>query len=460
MMQLAEAAVALGARNSGADALFTGVSTDSRSIKEGELFVALRGERFDGHDFLKVVAAAKAAAAMVDSKFRGEYPVPALVVDDTRRSLGDLARYWRARFAPALVAITGSNGKTTVKEMLAAIFRKHASETAVLATRGNLNNDIGLPLTLLGLRHAHRWCAIELGMNHKGEIAYLAGITRPTVALVNNAQREHLEFMRSVEDVAAENASVYDALGEDGVAVINADDPHAAFFHSRAGKRRTVDFGLGLGGGAVTGRYRLERLSSEIRLDTPAGAADATLAIPGLHNVRNALAAAACAFAVGIEVKTIAHGLSAFRPYTGRLQVKKAASGATVIDDSYNANPDSVRAAIDVLASCPAPTALVLGDMGEVGEHGAEFHREVGAYARAQGVSQLLALGEATRHAVEAFGEGARHFATVEDLLSEIEANTVLVKGSRFMRMERIVSALTGPAESAPASGRSAEGGH
>ena len=445
MMHLAEAAAALGARTSGADVLFTGVSTDSRSISEGDLFVALRGERFDGHDFLKAVAAAKAAAAMVDSNYRGEYPVPALVVGDTRRSLGDLARYWRARFAAALVAVTGSNGKTTVKEMLAAILRRHAGEDAVLATRGNLNNDIGLPLTLLRLRHAHRWCAIELGMNHKGEIAYLAGIARPTVALVNNAQREHLEFMRSVEEVAAENASVYDALLASGVAVINADDPHAAFFRGRAGKRRTVDFGLG--GGAVTGRYRLGSLSSEIRLQTPAGEADATLATPGLHNVRNALAAAACAFAVNVPVKTIGEGLTAFRPYTGRLQVKKAAGGATVIDDSYNANPDSVRAAIDVLDSCPAPTALVLGDMGEVGEHGAEFHREVGAYARSRGVSQLLALGDATPHAVEAFGEGGRHFATAEELIPKIEAKTVLVKGSRFMKMERVVAALTGTTE-------------
>jgi UDP-N-acetylmuramoyl-tripeptide--D-alanyl-D-alanine ligase len=367
--------------------------------------------------------------------------VPALVVGDTRRSLGDLARYWRARFAPALVAITGSNGKTTVKEMLAAILRAHSNEDSVLATRGNLNNDIGLPLTLLGLRHRHRWCAIELGMNHKGEIAYLAGIARPTVALVNNAQREHLEFMRSVEDVAAENASVYEALPPEGVAVINADDAHAAFFRSRAGTRRAVEFGLA--GAAVTGRYRLGSLSSEIRLQTPAGDADATLAIPGLHNVRNALAAAACAHAVDIDVKTIAQGLGAFRPYTGRLQVKQAPGGATVIDDSYNANPDSVRAAIDVLASCPAPTALVLGDMGEVGEHGAEFHREVGAYARAKGVSQLLALGDATRHTVEAFGDGARHFESAEELVSSLKSNTVLVKGSRFMKMERIVAALT-----------------
>jgi UDP-N-acetylmuramoyl-tripeptide--D-alanyl-D-alanine ligase len=447
-MRLAEAAAALGGRASGGDALFTGVSTDTRSLREGDLFVALRGERFDGHQFLKGAAAAKAAAAMVDSRFHGEYPVPALVVEDTKRSLGDLARYWRARFTPALVAIAGSNGKTTVKEMLAAIFRKHANETAVLATRGNLNNDIGLPLTLLGLRHAHRWCAIELGMNHKGEIGYLAGIARATVALVNNAQREHLEFMRSVEEVAAENAAVYEALAADGIAVINADDAHAAFFRSRAGKRRTVEFGLEQG--AVSGRYRLDRLSSEIRLRTPAGEADATLAIPGLHNVRNALAAAACAHAVGITAATIAEGLTAFRPYTGRLQVKHAASGATVIDDSYNANPDSVRAAIDVLATCPAPTALVLGDMGEVGEHGRQFHREVGEYARAKGVTQLLAMGEATRDTVAAFGAGARHFGAVEELVRQIEAKTILVKGSRFMKMERVVAALTG----------SSEGGH
>ncbi len=445
MMQLAEAAAALAGRISGRDVAFTGVSTDSRAIREGDLFVALRGERFDGHGFLKAAAAARAAAAMVDSGYGGEYPLPALVVSDTRRSLGDLARYWRARFAPVLIGIAGSNGKTTVKEMLAAILRKHADPAAVLATRGNLNNDIGLPLTLLALRHAHRWCAIELGMNHKGEIAYLAGIARPGVGLVNNAQREHLEFMRSVEEVADENASLYDALPAHGVAVINADDPHASLFRNRAGARRTVEFGLE--GAMVSGRYRLERLSSEIRLRTPGGEAEATLAIPGLHNVSNALAAAACGVAAGIPVKTIAEGLSAFRPYTGRLQVKQAAGGATVIDDSYNANPDSVRAAIDVLASCPAPTALVLGDMGEVGEHGVEFHREVGAYARAKGVSQLLALGDATRHAVDAFGEGGRRFDDVAQLVAELRSQTVLVKGSRFMRMERVVAALTGKSE-------------
>ncbi len=444
-MRLAEAAAALGARARGVDAQFTGVSTDSRSLGQGDLFVALRGERFDGHDFVRGAASAGAAAVMVDGKYGGETPVAALVVEDTRRALGDLARYWRARFTPALVAIAGSNGKTTVKEMLASILRRHAGDDAVLATRGNLNNDIGLPLTLLGLRHAHRYCAIELGMNHKGETAWLAGIARPTVALVNNAQREHLEFMRSVEEVAEENACAYDALPADGVALINADDLHAALFRRRAGKRRAIDFGLSAG--AVTGRHKLERLSSDIRLRMPAGEADATLAIPGLHNVHNALAAAACAVAVGIKPETIAAGLTAFRPYSGRLQVKRAADGATLIDDSYNANPDSVRAAIDVLAACPAPTVLVLGDMGEVGEKSEELHREVGQYARTKGVSRLLGLGDATRHSVEAFGAGARHFERIEDLVADAKGATVLVKGSRFMKMERVVAALTGTTE-------------
>jgi UDP-N-acetylmuramoyl-tripeptide--D-alanyl-D-alanine ligase len=368
--------------------------------------------------------------------------LPVGVVEDTRAALGTLARHWRARFATALIAVAGSNGKTTVKEMLAAILRAHAGEAAVLATAGNLNNDIGLPLTLLRMRPEHRWCAIELGMNHKGEIAYLGGIARPTVALVNNAQREHLEFMRSVQEVAAENASVYDALPADGVAVVNADDGQAGFFRGRAAGRRVVDFGIE-GNPAVGARYELRALTSELELRTPAGVAHATLAIPGLHNVRNALAAAACAFAAGVPAAAIGAGLSAFRPYSGRLQVKQAQGGATLIDDTYNANPDSVRAAIDVLASCPAPTVLVLGDMGEVGEQGAEFHREVGAYARDKGIGSLLALGEATRAAVQAFGAGGRHFERVEDLVCGVSGRSILVKGSRFMKMERVVAALT-----------------
>jgi UDP-N-acetylmuramoyl-tripeptide--D-alanyl-D-alanine ligase len=446
MMSLADAAVMTGGRTSGGNPQFTGVSTDTRSLRSGDLFVALRGDRFDGHAFLPQATGSGACAAMVDRRHQGQFPLPVLVVEDTRRSLGDLARRWRARFAPVLIAVAGSNGKTTVKEMLASILREHAGPEAVLATAGNLNNEIGLPLTLLRLRAAHRSCAIELGMNHKGEIAYLAGIAAPTVALVNNAQREHLEFMNSVAEVAAENAAVYAALPADGVAVVNADDAHAPFFRQAAGRRRVVDFGLDAAG-AVTGSYALQNLSSEIRVRTADGEAQATLAIPGLHNVRNALAAAACAFAAGVPAQAIGAGLNAFRPYTGRLQVKQAPGGATVIDDSYNANPDSVRAAIDVLAGCPGPTALVLGDMGEVGSQGAEFHREVGSYASARKISRLYAIGEATRHAVEAFGAGGRHFDSVDELVADIEGKSILVKGSRFMKMERVVAALTGAAQ-------------
>jgi UDP-N-acetylmuramoyl-tripeptide--D-alanyl-D-alanine ligase len=453
MMSLAEAAGAMRARLAGGgegvpERRFDGVSTDTRTVGRGQLFVAIRGERFDGHDFLAAAKERGAAAALVDETFASGEPLPRLqfpllIADDTRLALGRLGRHWRLRFAPAVIAITGSNGKTTTKEMLAAILRRHAGEAGALATRGNLNTDIGVPLTLLGLRASHRYCAIEIGMSHPGEVASLAAIACPTVALVNNAQREHLEFMHSVEAVAAENASVFEALPADGVAVLNADDPMAMVFRDKAGGRKRIEFGIR--SGEVTGRYALKPLESEIALKTPSGEATATLAIPGVHNVRNALAAAACAHAAGISAAVIGAGLSAFRPYSGRLQVKKTAAGATLIDDSYNANPDSVRAAIDVLASCPGPTALVLGDMGEVGEQGPAFHAEVGRYAKEKGVGALLGFGSASKQSVIAFGEGAEHFEDWNQISSSLKnARTILVKGSRFMRMERVVAALTG----------------
>ncbi len=452
-MSLAEAARAIGARLACGAApceedRFQGVATDTRSVGKGQLFVAIRGEFFDGHDFLAMAKERGAVAALVDEKFAGGEPLPRLqfpllVADETRQALGRLGRNWRLRFAPVMIAITGSNGKTTTKEMLASILRRHAGEDGALATRGNLNTDIGVPMTLLGMRASHRYCSVELGMNHPGEIALLARIAQPTVALVNNAQREHLEFMQSVEAVALENASVFDSLPGDGVAVLNADDAMAAVFRQKAGARRRIEFGIEAG--EVTGSYALKPLESEIVVRTPLGEARAILAIPGLHNVRNALAAAACAHAAGIPADAIGAGLAAFRPYAGRLQMKKTLAGATLIDDSYNANPDSVRAAIDVLASCPGPTALVLGDMGEVGQQGPEFHAEVGRYARQRGVSMLLGLGSATPEAVKAFGDGGRHFESVEKLVSETKGvATILVKGSRFMKMEQVVAALSG----------------
>jgi UDP-N-acetylmuramoyl-tripeptide--D-alanyl-D-alanine ligase len=444
MMSLGEAARAINARQVGAEARFGGVSTDSRTLAAGELFVAIRGERFDGHQFIAAARSRGAAAAIVDERHEAAAPLPLLVVDDTRHALGRLAARWRSQFSPVLVAITGSNGKTTTREMLASILRAHAGDAAVLATHGNLNTDIGVALTLLRMRAQHRFCAIELGMNHPGEIAALAALAQPTVALVNNAQREHLEFMRSVAAVAEENASVFMALPASGIAVINADDPHVQIFRRAKGARRSVEFGIE-NPAAVSGGYVLKPLGSEITIRAPEGESHANLSTPGLHNVRNALAAAACGLAAGIVPEAVGKGLGAFRPYTGRTQVRQLGYGATLIDDSYNANPDSVRAAIDVLAAVPGQTLLVLGDMGEVGEHGPEFHAEVGRYARERGIGTLFAVGEATRATVAAFGAGARHFEDWKMLVAEArDAATVLVKGSRFMKMERIVAALGG----------------
>ncbi len=443
MMSLAEAAAAMQGQLAGPDSRFNGISTDSRSLRAGELFVAIRGERYDGHGFLAMAREAGAAGALIDERYRAPAPLAAITVEDTRRALGRLGRHWRARFAPVVIGIAGANGKTTTKEMLASILRVHAGEAAVLATKGNLNTDIGVPITLLRLDDTHRYCAIELGMNHPGEIEWLAGIAQPTIAIVVNAQREHMEFMKSVEASAAENSCVFRALPPSGVAVVNADDACYPIFLQAAGERQVVDFALERKA-LVTGGYTLKPLSSEIVVHTPKGEARASLAIPGLHNVRNALAAAACAHAAGIPAGTIGRGLEAFRPYAGRLQVKLTPGGATVIDDSYNANPDSVRAAIDVLAACPAPTVLVLGDMGEVGEQGPAFHREIGTYARERKVGALFALGDASREAVKAFGRGARHFDALDELVRSLPGQaTVLVKGSRFMRMERVVAALT-----------------
>jgi UDP-N-acetylmuramoyl-tripeptide--D-alanyl-D-alanine ligase len=449
MMSLREASAAIGAKALGGEVRFSAVSTDTRTLARGALFVALRGERFDGHRFLDAARARGAAAAMVDeaSKSTAEgVRLPLLVVGDTRLGLGRLAAKWRARFDIPLVAITGSNGKTTVKEMLATILRTHFGPAQVLATEGNLNNDIGLPLTLLNLREAHRAAVIELGMNHAGETASLAAIASPTVALVNNAQREHQEFMKGVAEVAREHAAVFDALRPDGVAVINADDEFAGYWRGRIAGRRVRDFGIARPS-QVNGRYELAHFGSRIDLSAPEGETRIDLHANGRHNVLNACAAAAGALAVGANLGAVARGLGAFRPVDGRMQRLAARSGAKLIDDSYNANPDSVRAAIDVLAVEPGTKFLLLGDMGEVGERGAEFHEEIGRYARERGIDRLYATGDLCRAAVEAFGKGARHFATVEGLIAAAQAEVVsntaaLVKGSRFMRMERVVQAL------------------
>jgi len=448
MMQLGEAATAVGGVQQGADAVFTGVSTDSRGVKPGELFIALRGERFDGHDYVAEVVGRGAAGALVEAGWAELHGagLPVVTVADTRRALGRLAAAWRARFSIPLIGVTGSNGKTTVKEMIAAILAAAHGAEQRLATAGNFNNEIGLPLTVLRLSDTHRAAVIEMGMNHPGETAELAEICRPTVALINNAQREHQEFMKTVAAVAEEHAAVIAALPADGIAVINADDEFAAYWRGVAGHRRVIDFGLQRPA-AVQGRYAATADGIDLDIRLPGGSARVRLAAAGAHNARNALAAAAAATAAGVDADAVRRGLEDFLPVKGRLQPKRGLAGAAVLDDTYNANPDSVRAAIDVLASLPGRRILVLGDMGEVGDKAGQFHDEVGGYAKSMGLERLLTLGEYAVAAAHNFGGGAEHFADADGLIAALRpelapGHTVLVKGSRFMRMERIVEAI------------------
>lgn len=442
-----------GARVVGdASRTFTRVHTDSRTVAPGDLFVALQGERFDAHDFLADVVARGAAAVLV-SRETG-LDVPAIVVPDTRIGLGELGAGWRRQFTLPTVAVTGSNGKTTVKEMIAAIFAAAVGEPDRLATGGNLNNDIGLPLTVLRLRAHHKLAVLELGMNHPGETVYLAGIAQPTVAVITNAQREHQEFMVSVEAVAHEHASALAALPADGVAVFPLDaesgGAHAQIWRQAAAGRRVMAFGTDPSAD-VRATVSLDDGVQVLHVTAPGQTFDLRLQLLGAHNVRNALAATACALAAGVDVAAIQAGIAGFTAVKGRLQVKHTAAGTVLIDDTYNANPDSMRAAIDVLAGFAAPRLLVLGDMGEVGNQGPAFHAEIGDYARTRGIEALWATGQLSPHAVQAYGPAGRHFDKAEDLAQALGedkegtvagASAVLVKGSRFMRMERMVDAL------------------
>ena len=450
MMTLAELAQALDAQLHGEGATrFESVGTDSRRVRDGELFVALRGERFDAHDFVPDALAGGAVAALIDHQgfARLRTARPLLVVEDTLVALGRLAAYWRSRFDIPLIGVTGSNGKTSVKEMCAAIMREHLQgEDTVLATVGNLNNDIGLPLTLLGLREGHRAAVVELGMNHPGEIARLAAIARPTVAIVTNAQRAHLEGLRSLDEVAREKGAIYTAGREDAVAVINADDARADYWRSLVAGRRMLTFGIARDAD-VRGSAIVHGLGVELEVDSFAGHARIVLRVPGEHNARNALGAAAACLAAGVGLDTVVAGLQAYIGTCGRLQKVTGPRGTCIIDDTYNANPDSVRAAIDVLAAMPGRKLLVLGDMGEVGETAAQVHDEVGGYAKSRGVDALFAFGDLSLLAARNFGDGGRHFGSIESLVAALAPyfaadTTVLVKGSRFMRMERVVEAL------------------
>ena len=438
-----------------ADTLCTRVHTDTRSIEAGDLFVALQGDTFDANALLHQAAAKGALVLLCRSGLPADfYPagVARIEVPDTTVALGQLAAGWRMQFNLPLIAVTGSNGKTTVTQMLASILHAYAPDGAALATRGNLNNDIGVPLTLLRLRDNHRMAVVELGMNHPGEIALLSAMAQPTVALVNNAQREHLEFMQTVAAVAEENGSVIACLAADGVAVFPADDVYCALWQAMAGARKVALFTLEPCPADNTlacmqaqwqgGAWQVQAQGLGVELHY-------RLAIAGWHNVKNSLAAAACALSAGVPADAVQRGLQAFEPVKGRsraLALRWGKHDCTVVDDSYNANPDSVRAAIDVLATLPAPCLLVLGDMGEVGAQGAEFHAEAGRYAQERGIEFLMALGDMARAAVCEHPAG-NHFTSVDALNAAVinvlpQLGSVLVKGSRFMRMERVIEAV------------------
>lgn len=433
------------------------VHSDSRSIKPGDLFVALRGDKFDGNLFLAEARASGAVAAICESNQALEQSgLSGLVVSDVRKALASLAGAWRGQFKLPLIAVTGSNGKTTVTQMIASILRAH-QPLAMLATEGNFNNDIGVPLTLLRLRAYHRFAVVELGMNHPGEIALLAAIAQPTIALVNNAQREHLEFMASVEAVARENGAVFTAMANTAIAVFPQDDDFSRLWREMAASRACLTFSdapksAGVDVQCLTADWHAG--SWQMQVKTPAGALEFKLQIAGRHNVKNALAAITCALAAGVPLAAVASGLENFEPVKGRsrsLEGVVANHHFVLVDDTYNANPDSVKAAIEVLATLAPPRLLVLGDMGEVGESGPQFHAEAGVLAKSAGVEGLYTLGELSSRASAEHANG-RHFNDVEQLNQALlegvsHFNSVLVKGSRFMRMERVVNALQADAQ-------------
>jgi UDP-N-acetylmuramoyl-tripeptide--D-alanyl-D-alanine ligase len=444
-MSLAILADVLKCPHHGPDAVFTGVCHDTRSLQPGDLYVAIKGERFDGHNFLAEAISAGAVGALLARDM--ETPLPYVRVPNTRLALGNLGAFWRNQFQIPVIAITGSNGKTTVKEMIGAIL---GGTGPGCVTRGNLNNDIGVPLTLTRMRASDRYAVIEMGMNHFGEIEYLSRLTRPTVALITNAGEAHLAGVGSVEGVARAKGEIFTGLRTAGTAVLNADDQFFPLWKTLVGKHRCLTFGLD-SNADVSAQYRLTDSGSLIHLKTTThGDIDMRVPLLGRHNVMNTLAGAGAAIAAGASLEQVKTGLEKLQTVSGRLEVKPGISGARIIDDTYNANPASVAAGLQVLKEFKGERVLVLGDMGELGPSAADIHFRVGELAGRIGIQRLFAIGELSRIAVGAFGKGARHFdspeALVEALQDCLHADmTVLVKGSRMMRMERIVAGITKP---------------
>lgn len=441
MMDMQVVAQAVNGVHFGENSWIHDVSTDSRAITDGCLFVALRGERFDGHQFVRDAVKSGAAGALVDQSM--DVAVPHVVVADTEIALGQLAAKWRGRFETPLIAVTGSNGKTTVKEMIGTIL---GEEAPTLVSQGNYNNTVGLPLSLLRFREDHKFAVVEIGMNQIGEIRHLSQIARPDIAVITNAGSAHLEFLHSVQQVAIEKGSLMSGLSVDGVAVLNRNDDQFDYWKIQADGRRVISFGL-TEDSDVYAQFRPLKFGSELHLATEIGVIEAELKLAGMHNVVNASAAVAAAIGAGVSSKNIAVGLEKMRAVSGRLQLRKHRAGGNLVDDTYNANPDSVAAALKVLGNFSGDRRLVIGDMFELGTNAEEFHRNIGAQARAIGIGRLYAVGDLCKSAAKEFGRGARHYGNqedlIEDLIQNLDSSTViLVKGSRGMRMEHVANAL------------------
>jgi UDP-N-acetylmuramoyl-tripeptide--D-alanyl-D-alanine ligase len=442
MLMLSEIAKAVNGRMQGSDVLCESIGIDSRNIIKNQLFIAIKGERFDGNNYAEEALKQGAVAVLISNESASL--TPAIIVADTRLALGQLAKYWRLKFSLPLIAVTGSNGKTTVKEMISAILV--AAKGSVLATKGNLNNDIGMPLTLLKIRTEHAAAVIEMGMNHEGEIRYLTNIAQPNIAVINNAGTAHIGELGSREAIARAKGEIFEGLTDGGIAIINADNHFAGYWKTLNLKRKVITFGLD-NQSDISATYQMDGNSTLLNLKTPSGTIEFKLSVLGVHNIQNALAASAACYAVKISNEDIAKGLAVFGAVEGRLNWLSASNGAVVIDDTYNANPDSMKAAIDVLANQKGIKIFVMGDMAELGADASEMHSEIGSYAKQKGISQLLTFGDLSARASNAFGESAQHYTHLARLVAYLkhllDANTtVLVKGSRFMQMEQVVDQI------------------
>ena len=443
MMMLSQAAQIVSGQLQGADVLFTDVSKDTRDLKSGDLYVAIKGEHFDGHAFIEQAQQAGAVGALVQDY--QDTQLAQVQVGDTVHALGEMAASWRQRSQAKVIGLTGSNGKTTVKEMCRHILSQLTEPQSVLATAGNYNNEIGLPLTLLRLRDQHRYAVIEMGASHVGEIAYLTGLTAPDVALVNNVGPAHLQGFGSLQNTASAKAEIYQGLNDDGIAVINLDDAFAPLWLDATADKTQFTFSYEDAAASVYVDDKDDCLS----VHHDGMQAGLQLSVPGKHNVMNALAAITACVALGFALRQVVAALNGFENIAGRLSRKQLNDAVTLLDDSYNANPVSVKAGIDVLVATDDVSILVLGDMGELGADTESLHREVGDYAKRQGVDILLATGDVSRHAVRGFGERGEFFDSMQELIDALKAHlsqpcTVLVKGSRMMHMETVIEALTG----------------